>query len=80
MSADAFVAQATAQRPSVGTTTQLSRVAVGEIQTNPAGIIFFVATYNISQLRSDGASATSTYDVYFVLQGGVWKRWFSARR
>lgn len=80
LSADTFVAQAEAQRASVGTTTQLQRLSVGDLQTNPAGMSFFVATYALTQLRSDGTSVTSTDDAYFVLQGAFWKLWFTARR
>ncbi|MBI3521827.1 MAG: hypothetical protein HY071_01850 [Chloroflexi bacterium] len=72
MSADVFVARADAQRATIGTTTQLQRLSVGEVQTNPAGISFVVATYAVTQLRPDGTSVTSMDDAYFVLQGESW--------
>lgn len=80
MTADAFVAQAAAQQMAVGTTTAVRRLSVGDVQTNPAGLSFLVATYAITQQRSDGSSVTSAYDAYFVLQGDSWKLWFTARR
>lgn len=80
MSADAFVAQADSQRAAIGATSRLDRLALGDIQTNPAGISFFVATYAVTQVRADGTRTTSTYDAYFVMQGEAWKLWFTARR
>jgi hypothetical protein len=44
LSADAFVANAESQRATVGTTSGVQRLAVGDVQVNPAGMSFFVAT------------------------------------
>ncbi len=80
MSVDDFVARASAQQATAGVNTAVRRLAVGEIQTNPAGLRFVVANYAITKTLPDATSATMTYDAYFVLQGEEWKLWFTVRR
>lgn len=79
-SIDEFAAAAAAQQASVGEIAGLRRLRVGEAQTNPAGLSFAVAGYEIAHRRSGTVGAAVPYDVYWVLEGGEWRIWFSARR
>ncbi len=75
-----FAASAEAQTQALGRVIEVSRDALSESRTNPAGIIYAVATYTIARARPSGAVTRSTYDVYLVLDPDTWRVWFSAPR
>lgn len=73
-----FVELARSQQAQAGVFLALERRDVGPIQTNPAGITFFAATYDIVRSLA-GTTQRDTYAVYFVLEDDAWRLWFTAQ-
>jgi hypothetical protein len=73
----AFVDAAVAQQSTVGTIVAVTRVTTNAPSTNPAGLTYFTATYDVTRTLG-GISRTYRYVVYFVAEGDQWRLWFTA--
>jgi hypothetical protein len=78
-SASAFTAAMEDQVTHVGRITQVASTARVSplIQFDPGGQPYFITQDNITRIGPKGSRESLSVTSYYLLQGGVWKLWFS---
>lgn len=77
---EAFADSWRAQAATIGHVTAMRAKAISEPRTNELGFVFVVVTYEVDRLRPTGIADTTTFDVYYVREGELWKLLLSRAR
>jgi hypothetical protein len=66
------------QEARIGRISALARGAVGDIQTDNAGVTFVIVTYTATVTAPSGSTSAQVFDARFVRQADGWKLWYTS--